>query len=213
MASAKAMAGRHREAAMRSFSGLGAANLALLSVYFAPVWGRDALRALVSPYNGFEDQAHAAAVKFIGKISNFGLDGMVGVSNVLAAVKLVIAAGFVAYAIEFARALATGRRVNRETVTVVLVLAVAGIVIWAVPALTLDDGALVRLHATQLLMVAGALIVILTERHVQRPLPKLTRQATAARKRLETLQAAESLPLQDATARTAMLLARGRETR
>ena len=31
---------------------LGSVNLALLSIYFVPVWGRDAVRALVSPYNG-----------------------------------------------------------------------------------------------------------------------------------------------------------------
>ena len=47
---------------MRSCPRLGAANLALLSIYFAPVWGRDALHVMVSPYNGFEDPSHAAAV-------------------------------------------------------------------------------------------------------------------------------------------------------
>jgi hypothetical protein len=174
------MAGRHREAAMRSSTRLGAANLALLSVYFVPFWGRDAIRALVSPYSGFEDRAHAAAAVYFRQFFDLGLDALVRTSNVLAGIKLVIVAGFVAYAIEYARSLVTGRDVDRETVDVVLALAVAGIVIWALPAMALDEGVLVRLYATQLLMVAGAVIVVVVERQIALPPAMSSRKATAA---------------------------------
>jgi undecaprenyl pyrophosphate phosphatase UppP len=95
-------------------------------------------------------------------------------------VKLVIAAGFFVYLIEFARSAATRRHVNRETLDVVLILAVVGIVIWALPAMALGDGALIQLYATQLLLVVGAIIVVTVERHLETPEQALTRVETVA---------------------------------
>jgi hypothetical protein len=206
------MAGRHREAAVRYSSRLGAANLAILAVYFVPTWGRDAVRALTSRYNGLEDPAHAAAASYFRQFLDLGLDGLVRTSHVLAGIKLVIAAGFVAYAIEFARSLVTGKEPDRETADVVLALALAGIAIWALPALALDDGALVRVYATQLLLVVGAVIVIVVERHIQEPHRALSRQTTAAVERELERRAIENLPLQEATMRTVRLLANTRTT-
>jgi hypothetical protein len=97
----------------------------------------------------------------------------------LSGVKLVIAAGFLAYAIEFARSLINGRDVDRGTVDVVLALAFGGIAIWALPALALEDASLVRLYATQLLLVVGAAIVVLVERHIEQPLDEPSHLATA----------------------------------
>jgi len=165
---------------------LGSVNLALLSIYFVPTWGRDAVRALISPYYGLEDRVHTAAAVYFRQLFDFGINGLVLTSHVLAGLKLVIAAGFVAYAIEFARAWATGRDAERETVDVVLTLAVVGIVIWALPALALGDGELLRLYATQMLLVSGAIIVITVERHLETPLPA-SHAATAVRER-EALQ-------------------------
>jgi hypothetical protein len=146
---------------------LGSANLALLSFYFGPIWGRDAVRALISPYNGLEDSVHAAAAHYFGQVFDFGINGLALTSNILAGVKLVIAAGFVAYAIEFVRAWVMGRDADSETLDVVLTLAVIGILIWALPALALDDGALIRLYATQMLMVVGAIVVVVVDRHIE----------------------------------------------
>ena len=87
-------------------------------------------------------------------------------SHILAGVKLVIAAAFVAYLIEFARSWVTGREADRETIDVVLILAVVGIIICVLPALALGDAAMIRLYATQMLLVAGAITVIVVERHL-----------------------------------------------
>jgi hypothetical protein len=156
-----------REAVMQWSPKLGPANLALVSLYFAPVWGSDAVRALTSPFNGFEDRVHAAAAAYIRGLFDLGLDGLVLTSQILAGIKLLIAAAFIAYAIEFARALATRREPNRETQNAVLLLAVLGAALWTLPALTLDPSGLVRLYATQLLLIAGAFIVIMVETHVE----------------------------------------------
>jgi len=135
------------EAGMRSSPRLGAVNVALVALYFAPVWGGDGLRALTSPFHGFEDPVHA--------------------SNALAGLKFVIAIGFLAYLIDFARALAVGRDVNRETLDVVLVLAAFTLSLWAWAALRAGDAGLIRLHATQFLLLSGAMIVLLIEQQMQ----------------------------------------------
>ena len=88
-----------------------------MSLYFFPVWGRDAVRALISPYNGLEDRAHATAAIYFRHLFDLGFNGLVLTSHVLAGIKLVIAAAFVAYLIEFARSMgdAAGRRIAKPS--------------------------------------------------------------------------------------------------
>jgi hypothetical protein len=151
---------------MRSNPGLGLVNFALVSAYFVPAWGHDALRVLTSPYNGFEDRAHAVAAVYFREVFDLGLTGLIRTSGMLAGLKLVIAAAFLAYLIEFVRALVMRREPNRETVDVVLLLALATAMIWILPTLMLGDSALIRLQATQFLLLVGAAIVIMLERHI-----------------------------------------------
>jgi hypothetical protein len=160
--------------------GLGSVNLALLSFYFFPVWGRDAVQALVSPYNGLNERVHATAAIYFSQLFDLSFSSLVVASHVLAGVKLVIAAAFVAYIIEFTRSWAIRREPDRETVDVVLILAVVGILLHAVPALTLGEPSMVRLYATQMLLIAGAITVIVVERHVTLA-PKPARLDTAMR--------------------------------
>ena len=172
---------RSRLGSLSSLS-LGSVNLALLSFYFFPVWGRDALQALLSPYNGLNDRVHATAAIYFSQLFDLSFGSLVVASHVLAGVKLVIAAAFVAYIIEFSRSWAIRREPDRETVDVVLILAVVGILLHAVPALALAEPSMVRLYATQMLLIAGAITVIVVERHLtleQKP----SRLDTAVRER------------------------------
>ncbi len=148
-------------------SRLGAVNAALVSVYFAPAWGIDAVRALTSPFFGMEDRLQATAASYFRALLDLGLEGLVRASNVLAGIKLVIAAGFVAYLIDFIRALMAGREPNRETLDVVLLLAGSAIMLWAWPVLRAGDGGLVRALATQFLLLTGAMVVIAVERQLE----------------------------------------------
>ncbi len=152
---------------MQSFPRLGSVNAALVAVYFAPVWGGDALRALTSPFYGFEDRVHAVALGYFRALFDLHLGGLLQLSSLLACTKLVIAAGFLAYLIDFARALAVGREVNRETLDMVLVVSAIALMFWAGPALCSADTGLVRIHATQFLLLSSAMIVILIERHIE----------------------------------------------
>ena len=65
-------------------------------------------------------------------------------SSVLAGIKFVVAIAFVAYLIDFARAIVMRREPNRETLDVTLVLAGSTIMIWAWPALGSGDALLRR---------------------------------------------------------------------
>jgi len=152
---------------MRSFARLGSVNAALVALYFAPVWGGDALRALTSPFYGFEDRANAVALGYFRALLDLHLAGLLQLSNLLAGAKLVIAMGFLAYLIDFARALVVGREVNRETLDTVLVVSAIALMFWAGPALCTGDTGLVRVHATQFLLLSSAMIVILIERHIE----------------------------------------------
>jgi hypothetical protein len=156
---------------MRNYPRLGSVNAALISIYFALTWGGDGLRALTSPYNGFEDRLHATAAIYFRNLFDFGLEGLIRTANLLAGVKFVIAVAFVAYLIDFARALVMRREPNRETLDVVLLFASAALMLWAWPALGSGDGGLVRLHATQFLLLTGAMVVILVERHLEERVP------------------------------------------
>jgi hypothetical protein len=152
---------------MGAFPGLGQFNFAVVSAYFVPAWGREALRVLTSPYNGFEDRAHAVAAIYIRDLFDLGLTGLVRTSEMLAGIKMVVAAAFLAYLIEFARGLATRREPNRETVDVVLLLALAVAVLWIVPTVMGGDPDLIRRQATEFLLLVGAAVVITVERHME----------------------------------------------
>ncbi len=152
---------------MRSFPRLGSANAALVALYFAPVWGGDAIRALTSPFSGFEDHTHVTAASYFRQLFDLSLDGLVRASNALAGIKLVVAVAFLAYLIDFVRAVVVRREPNRETLDVVLLLASSTIMLFAWPALSSGDGGLIRLHATQFLLLTGAMIVIMFERQLE----------------------------------------------
>lgn len=151
---------------MRSPPRLGAVNVALISIYFAPVWGMDAFRALTSPIYGFQDRAHVAAAGYYRALFDFGVEGLVRTSYLLSGLKFVVAIGFVAYLIDFARALVVGRQPNRETLDTVLALAAASMMFSAWPVLGSGDGDLIRLQAIQFLLLTGAMIVISVERRI-----------------------------------------------
>jgi hypothetical protein len=153
---------------MRARPSLGLFNLALVAAYFAPVWASDALRALTSPYNGFEDAAHAAVAARIRDLFDFGLDGLIRTSGALAGLKLVVAAGFLAYLIEFARALAVQRMPDQETIDAVLFGSLPVVTLWLLSALAVGDAGVVRAQAAQFLLLVGAAVVITIEQQFER---------------------------------------------
>jgi hypothetical protein len=162
-----------REAAMgarlapRSGPNLGPYNLALAACYFAPVWGWEAIGALTSPYGGLTDPVHAGTAIRLSRLLDLAPEQLLDVASYLAAFKLVVVASLVAYVIEFSRAIVADRAPDRATTNTVLALAVAAALIWIMPALAFEPASATHAHVAQLLLVAGALIVITIERHIE----------------------------------------------
>ena len=146
---------------------LGPYNLALAACYFAPVWSSEAIGALMSPYVGLTNPIHAGAAIRLRVLLGFGPERLFDVASGLAAFKLVVVASLVAYVIEFSRAIVANRAPDQATTNTVLVLAVAAVAIWIMPALAFEPTAATHAHVAQLLLVAGALIVITIERHLE----------------------------------------------
>jgi hypothetical protein len=168
---------------MRAYPGLGLVNFALVSAYFTSAWGRDALQVLTSPYNGFgifEDRAHAAAAIYFGDVFDLGHAGLIRVQEALAGLKMVVAAAFLAYLIEFVRAVATRCEPDRKTVDVVLLLALGTAIIWILPTMALGDHDIIRLQMTRLLLLVGAAIVLMVERHIEHSAPTRVAAGPAA---------------------------------
>jgi len=107
---------------MKNLIPLGAVNLLLVSVYLVPVWTKDALRVLNSPFGGLHDRSHAAAVGLIREFLGLGIDGMLVVSQVLAGLKLLVVAAMVAFYIDVIRAVAERREPDRATIDTALTL-------------------------------------------------------------------------------------------
>ena len=158
---------------MRTRSRLGAVNAAIVALYFTTVWGAEALRLLRSPFHGFEERMHATAAAYFRALCDCGLDGLIRISNALSAIKLLIAAGFLAYLIEFLRARVTGRAPNQETLDYVLLAAVSALMLWAWPALRSGETDLIRLLATQFLLLIGVLSFTLSGNALQKRVRRL----------------------------------------
>ncbi len=162
---------------MQFFIRLGAVNLLLVSVYLVPIWLRDALRVLNSPFAALHDGQYAVVAEFVRVHFGWGLDGMLILSKALAGLKLLAVAAMVGFLIEFVRAIAERREPDRATVNMVLGLALMLVSSLALPALTISDPEIVRIYATQIMLVSGAAIVTVAERETEwrAPVVKLPR--------------------------------------
>jgi len=85
---------------------------------------------------------------------------------------------FISYLIKFARAWTRRREVDRDTIDAVLILAAANIFVGILAAMALGEASLVRLYATQMMLVAGAITVVMVERQLA-PEPETAQVAAA----------------------------------
>ena len=153
---------------MQFFISLGAVNLLLVCVYLVPLWSRESLRVLNSPFGALHEHPHAAVVDFFRHSLGLGLDGMLVMAKMLAGFKLLIVAAMVAFLIDFVRAIAERREPDRATINTVLTLAFLLVLTLAVPVVNVDDVELVQSCAAQIMLVSGAVVVTTVEREAER---------------------------------------------
>jgi hypothetical protein len=140
-----------------------------VATYFSIAWGREAFRALTSPAAGLDDRTHWATAIYFRDLFDLGFVGLARIAHALGGVRFAVAGLCIAYLVVFLRGLIVEREPAPCVVDAMLMLATAGILIFAVPPVMAGDPGLIRLYTSQLLLVIGAAIVIMVERHGSQP--------------------------------------------
>ena len=61
---------------MQQWPGIGSVNAALVSVYYSLASGRDAFKALTSPFAGLDDRTHWATAVYFRDLFDLGSVGL-----------------------------------------------------------------------------------------------------------------------------------------
>jgi hypothetical protein len=155
---------------------------ALIAAYFIPTWTMVAFKIMVSPIHGLYERPNISVALFIS--DHLQLAGMatVRMAWLLALGKLTVAAFFAIFLIFLTRAAL--RKGGGAGEALAIALSIGSVISFAsmVMASKVGETAALRLHATELLMLLGTAIVMLTERpalaapQLQRPASDLSLQ-------------------------------------
>lgn len=143
---------------------IGQVNTVLIGIYFVPVWGLAGFKTLTSYVHGLDDRAQFLIATFYHRLLDLEPASLVRVAAAFGGLKLIAASAFLACMIGFVRTLVTTRNPDDETTDLCLILALATVLLSAIPALASGDGELIRLCATQFLLIVGAGIIVGVER-------------------------------------------------
>ncbi len=152
-------------------------NAVLVAAYLVPAWVMSALQIVESPIRGLYDRSNIAFGVFFGDEMQLASLGMARAAWGLAVVRLTVAAFFLAFLVQVARKKRRRNGDGDEPLAIALTLgglfSFAGMVLAA----RAGEGAALRLHATESLLLLGAAILVLAEPWM-RPAPA---RADAAR--------------------------------
>jgi hypothetical protein len=155
---------------------------ALIAAYFIPTWIMVAFRIMISPIHGLYERPNISVALFIS--DHLQLAGMatVRMAWLLALGKLTVAAFFAIFLVLLTRAVI--RKSDDAGEALAIALSIGSVISFAsmLMASKVGETAALRLHATELLMLLGTAIVMLTERpakvapQIQRPASDLSLQ-------------------------------------
>jgi hypothetical protein len=151
-------------------------NGALLAAYFIPTWTIVALKIMISPIHGLYERPNISVALFISDHLHLAAMTTVRFAWLLALGKLTVVTFFAIFLVFITRP--TIRKAGGCDEALAMALAIGSVISFAsmVMASTVGETAALRLHATELLMLLGTAIVLLTERPVQ---PQADRSASA----------------------------------
>ncbi|MBR0826823.1 hypothetical protein JQ596_14830 [Bradyrhizobium manausense] len=148
---------------------IGSVNGVMLAAYFIPAWTLVAFNIMVAPVHGLYERPSVAVALFISDHLQ-----MSGLSTVRAA--WLLALGRLTVVTFFAISLALfaiprTRRSGASNEALGIALAIGSLISFAsmVMASKVGEMAALKLHATELLLLLGAAVVLVIERPVQRP--------------------------------------------
>ena len=133
----------------------------LLAAYFIPTWTIIALRIMVSPIHGFFERPNISIAVFVGDHLHLAATGMVRAAWLLALGRLTVVAFFAVFLVHLARPAVRKTGAADEALGMALgfgsLLSFAGMIM----ASQVGEVAACQLHATELLMLLGTVIVLL----------------------------------------------------
>jgi hypothetical protein len=149
---------------------------ALIAAYFIPTWTMVAFKIMISPIHGLYERPNISVALFIS--DHLQLAGMatVRMAWLLALGKLTVVAFFAIFLVFLTRAAL--RKGGGAGEALAMALAIGSVISFAsmLMASQVGETAALRLHATELLMLLGTAIVMLTERPTQAA-PQIQRPA------------------------------------
>jgi hypothetical protein len=143
----------------------------LLAAYFIPTWTIIALRIMVSPIHGFFERPNISIAVFIGDHLHLAATGMVRAAWLLALGRLTVVAFFAVFLVHLARPSMRKPSIHKPSIrktgaadeTLGMALGIGSLISFAgmIMASQVGEVAACRLHATELLMLLGTVIVLL----------------------------------------------------
>ncbi|MBI4274772.1 MAG: hypothetical protein HY659_08750 [Rhizobiales bacterium] len=138
-----------------------------IALYFALVWGADAVRILASPIYGFEDSSFARVVYGVGRLFGLGPMGLANAAAFLAALKLAVAIVFMLLVLDRVHCL-RGRNPDHEMLQAALLLLLLSAEIVGVSAALGGAKNIASLPSAQLFLAGAITALSLFERRGER---------------------------------------------
>jgi len=142
-------------------------NGALLAAYFVPTWTIVALKIVISPIHGLYERPNISVALFISDYLQLAALNTVRFAWLVAFGKLTVAAFFALFVVLLTRP--SVRKTGGCDEALGIALAIGSVISFAsmVMASQVGETAALRLHATELLLLLGAAIVLVIERPAQ----------------------------------------------
>jgi hypothetical protein len=139
---------------------IGTFNGALLAAYFIPTWTIVAFKIMVSPVHGFYERPNVAVALFISDHLHLAAITTIRLAWLLALGKLTVVAFFAIFLVFLTRA--SIRKTSGCDEALAIALAIGSLISFAsmVMASQVGEAAALGLHATELMMMLGAAIVL-----------------------------------------------------
>ena len=142
---------------------------ALLAAYFIPAWTTIAFKIMVSPIHGLYDRPNISLALFVS--DHLQLAGMATVrfAWLLALGRMTVVAFFAIFLVFVARAAI--RKSGGCNEALGMALAIGSVISFAsmLMASQVGEAAALRMHAAELLMMLGTVIVMMVEKPAQKP--------------------------------------------
>jgi hypothetical protein len=138
-------------------------NGALLAAYFIPTWTIIACRIMVSPIHGFYERPNVSVAFYVSDVLQFSAPWMIRTAWLLALGRLIVVAFFAIFVALLTRP--SIRKAGGCNEALLIALGIGSVICFVSMLMASKVGEVeaLRLHATELLMLLGTVIVLMVE--------------------------------------------------